>query len=246
MTFLLYSEDYYDEPDSDDIKYLTENGYEPIGDVVEGIEMKLYAMNSTSKEGICSYLKIKTNKLIDAQKIYALLEGPVKYDETLNSHEEYKEKYGDDVAWGSLMVNYTTHNVPTADVSSISPKNGEGVIFLADGKSSSYYYNMTNNTIVNGNKMLRKMEVEQFSDAGLESLVETLKFAIPAKIVDGEVQRVDDLDENIHVCCEIIDGCMWIGFETVNGSDINSYKDIVPSYLAIQVNGGLNIFQIIE
>ena len=246
MTFLLHSEDYYDEPDVDDIKYLTENGYEPISEAIEGIEIKLYTMNSTSKKGICSYLKIKTNKLIDAQKIYALLEGPVEYDETLKNHEEYKEKYGDDVAWGALMINYTTHNIPTTTVSAVSPRDGEGVFFLSDGQSSSYYYNMTGDIVINENKMLKKVEVEQLSEVGIESLSETLKYALPAQMVNGELQRMDNLNDNLQICCEIVDGCLWLGFETVDGSDIDDYKDALPYALVFMSNNKLHVFKIVK
>lgn len=57
ITLLMYSDDYYDCPTVDDIKYKTDNGYESLVDVIENAKVEVYPMNKGTNRGICTYAK---------------------------------------------------------------------------------------------------------------------------------------------------------------------------------------------
>lgn len=236
-TFLLYSDDYYDEPTVDDIKYLTNDGYEILESVVEDSEVTIYTMNSTVKEKVCTYVKIKTKKMLDEQKVYASIAGPTEYDAEISSKEDYIEKYGSDEGWRALMVCVTTYNVPTTTVSAFQPNQNEGVVHLVDEDSSSCYYKMSNEgSVIEGNSILRKVEVDPLSENGTNAFIDTINASYAAKVIDGEITVMENLDENIQIVCKVIGGEVWLGFELADGTNWSDYHGETPEMIIFSLN----------
>ena len=93
-TLLIYSEDFYDAPTVDDIRYETDTGSEELKKVVEGAEIVAYNVNNQPVNGICTYVKIKTPTIIDEKKIYVYLAGPASYNPDTLTMEAYQEVNG--------------------------------------------------------------------------------------------------------------------------------------------------------
>lgn len=234
-TLLLYSKDYYDVPGVEDIKYQTNEGYEILVDAIEGSSVVLYPMNEGAKSGIATYAKITTNNLIDVKKIYAVLEGPVEYDEEALTEEDYKSKHGKlDDGWKSLMVSISEKLPPRDEVVKMNARVGAGEIMLFHETYPEYFYScVTGEPTVEGSKIVNRMLVAAMtSDANIEMFVEHVsQYCEYVNFVDGEPTKVE-LNENLKTVCEIVENEVWFGFETADGSDIENYIDEVPDALA--------------
>ena len=247
-TLLIYSKDYYDEPSTDDIRYLTNNGYEGLTDVVENSSITIYTMNATSKTGVCTYVKIKTNEMLDEKKIYANVEGPVEYIEGVSKKEDFVKKYKSEDGWCGLMVSVSDFMVPTDEVGPIQPSREVGVITLSNDEETTrcYYQINSENATIKNNTIMKSMVVDELHENGLEEFVKILPSCYTANVVDGEVQVVQELNENIKIKCEVVDNVLWYGYETVNGDNISTYIDELPKYIIATAGNYLNMFQVTD
>lgn len=228
-TLLIYSDNFYGAPTIEDIKYKTDNGYENLIDVIEGSSVTIYDINNQPVNGICTYVKIKTHALVDTKKIYAYLSGPSEYNPETLTIDKYKEVHGSTDGWVEMLSSVTTKSAPSDDVARLQTDIYSGVIRLYDDNSSLFYYNSNNaNPIVDGNTRLTKIDVDKLKDSPEESLILDLKEnGTVAKIVDGKVEIVD-LDERLKITGKIVDGEVFLGFETVDGSDFGEYDGEIP------------------
>ena len=232
---LMYSDDYYDIPNENDILYKTENGYEALLDAIDDSSITLYTLNEQTKIGVCTYAKIKTNTLIDTKKVYAMIEGPVEYDENALTEDDYKDIHGNLDGWRAIMTSVSEKTPPSNIGNDLIHM---GVVNLFDNNAPQYFYSASNqDPVVDGNKMMASLVVEGLSETStLELFLEhATLYCETANIVDGVPESVE-LDENLKIIGELIDGVVWLGFETVDGTDIQDSWDLVPDALVYIYN----------
>lgn len=236
LTLVVYSEDYYDCLTEDDIKYVTNSGYVPLSSAVENTSVTVYPINRDAKKGVCSYVKIKSPRLLDTKKIYAYAEGPIAYQENVNTKEDYKNANGTLDGWRALYISVTTKSFNIDNTESLRSIY-EGVIRLSTDNNEQYYYeSRTPSPIINENKMLTKIYVDPLKKATLETFMDALiNNATFSVINDGVAEKVE-LDPRLKVIGEIVDGEVLIGFETVDGSSFEDYDGAVPD--AIRYESG--------
>jgi hypothetical protein len=231
ITLLLYSNDYYDAPSIDDVKYKTDDGYGSLMEAIEDSTIVVYQMNNELKAGICSYVKIKTNKLIDTKKIYVLLEGPEKYQENTLTKEEYLLANGSLDGWRSVLTSITESTPPYDEVTTLQTSLNNGGIRLYDDTKSQFYYESDGaNKIIDGSTMLTKVFVDPMKNSTLDMLGSALQMGGVANFVDGKVE-LTELNQRLKIAYKIVDNELWIGFETVDGSDINKYDGEIPDLI---------------
>lgn len=247
-TLLVYSKDFYDEPTKEDVLFLTKSGYEMITNVIDNTDVTIYNMNTSSKKGVCAYIKIKSDELIDEEKIYINIEGPVEYVEGITTRDEFVEKYKSDEGWCGLTVSVSDFMVPTDEIGPIQPSKEEGVVtIVGDEETTRCYYKINNNkTVFNNNTALRSMNVDELHENGLEELTNIFPTLYSANMKDGMMEVVENLNENIKIKVELIDGVFWYGYETVAGDNIANYVEELPEYIIATFGNYVNLFKVIN
>jgi hypothetical protein len=233
ITLLMHSEDYYDAPTSDDIKYQTDDGYASLTDAIEGSSISIYQTNAETKMGISTYAKIKTPKLIDVKKIHVLLEGPAEYDKDALTKEDYASKYGNTEGWRALLSCVSSKTPPIALAAQLQSTIDYGVVRMFDQNYSFFYYEKSEGeVVVDANKKVSKFTVDIMRDITLEPIATSIANATYCvKFIDGKAQKVE-LDKRLKIFSSIVNGELIVGFETVDGSDFSTYDGEIPDAIA--------------
>jgi hypothetical protein len=234
ITLFMYSKDYYACPTTEDIKYKTDDGYVPLTESVEGTEITMYHLNAESKKGVCAYAKIATPILIDTKKIYVNLAGPSEYNENTLTEEAYQASNGSLEGWRALLTNVSTNDVSSEVDKEIYSSKYYGILRLYDDYRSQYYCSsITPIPIVHNERMVTKIEIDPLTEnASMETLVEHVTKYGQFAMIDNDVVTTIELDERLNVVCEVIDGELWVGFETVDGSNIDTFDGEIPDAIA--------------
>jgi hypothetical protein len=241
ITLAMHSNDYYALIKNDDVKYLKDGKYEPLTEACVGSSVEVFNMNVT-QSGICAYAKISTNELIDIKKIYVKMSGPMKYDMDTLSKDAYVEKYGTTDGWCSKLATVSERSIPHIEMFAMQGGFETGVIRLHTAQSDMYYYESTKNPVTNENSIVTKFNITSLKDCDIETLVNIVaNQTVFANIVDGVVSEVK-LDQRLQVISHIVDGEAWIGFETIDGSDISAYDWEIPDAIVHTQNGKTSYF----
>ena len=230
VTLVVHSNDFYDEVKESELLYRTSDGYDTLSNVFKGSTIDVYVANQESKKGICSYIKIKTPKMIDKKSIYVSLEGPVTYEEGVTTEAAYLEKHGNVDGWAKLIASVSSKGVTFEETADKQIGINKGVIRIADEKRSLFYYDTTNSECkVDGNRAVARIEVTPIKNCTLEDFAQAI-------LVDGKCVVMEDgrgamvqLDDNLSIVSEIDDDAVLLGFETKDGSDIQAYLDSIPN-----------------
>jgi hypothetical protein len=234
ITLLMYSDDYYACPTTNDVKYKTGKEYQVLTNAIEGAEVTLYQVNTELKSGICTYAKIKTPALLDTKKLYVYLAGPIEYDENTLTEEAYKAQHGSLDGWRKLLTRVSKNSPPNEDVVSMQTSINSGVIRLCDEHYTQYYYSSQNpHPVVDGNRSMTKITIDPMKEEGtLENLATHLTQYGGVALIKNDIATTTELDARLRVVYEIIDNELWLGFETVDGSDISTYDGDIPNAIS--------------
>jgi hypothetical protein len=243
ITLAIYSADYYAEIDHEDIKYLDEGKYESLSNVWNGSSVEIFNLNTT-QSGICAYAKITTNELIDLKKIYVKMSGPAKYDAEALTKDDYVEKYGTTDGWCSKLASVSERSIPHRAMFAMQGGLAASTIRLYTEEADMYYYESTKEPVIDGNSIMTKFNVNILKECSIDTLVDVIAYQTTfANIVDG-VALETELDERLQIVAEIVDGEVWIGFETVDGSAMSTYNGEVPDAIVHKYNGKTSYFVI--
>jgi len=230
-TILVHSEDFFSCPLPSDVKYKTDDGYEPLTDIIPHIELDVYCVNKEAKKGVCAYIKIASQELLDLKKTYVFLEGPSQYIDGFETKEDYKDQK--DVSWVELLASISSKSSFFGDAARLQMSLTDGVIRLPDKNASQFYYSSTTHQPeIKGNKLLTRFTVEILNETSKEDLVAALIGDGKAvELVAGAPQDME-LDPRLRVCGEVIDDQVWLGFETIDGSPFDAYDGKIPDGIA--------------
>ena len=247
-SIIVYSEDFYDCPTSDDVKLLTENDYKPLSETIEQSEITVYTMNKNLYRGIYTHIKIKSPELLDTTKIYIDVEGPLGQQEKERTKDEYEKTNGSLDGWVGLMLQVSERNIPSiAGKHDLTDSLKYGTVEIINKNRDQFYYlsEMTE-SIVENNKILTKFFIDAVTESDVNEIPNNLIIdGKVANIIDSKVEIVE-LDERLTIYCEIIDGELWVGYETVDGSDFSAYDGNTPDAVVYNVAGVNNCFIIKE
>lgn len=234
---LTYTDDCYDVLTADDLKYSSNDGMIPLTDAFSDVTVDVINVNNYNKVGVCAYIRITSPKLIDMKKVHTLVEGPPEYDENIVTKEDYVSKNGSSDGWQSVLTNIVSTTPPYDEIEAIYTQEDTGVIRLYTNDRAQYWYEITDEArVMKGADFLTKYKVTPIKNSTLEDFTTNLLTnGVPINIVDGEIVETD-LDERITLACNIVDGYVWIGFSTVDGSDFKDYDGEVPYAIVYPTN----------
>lgn len=233
ISLLMYSEDYCADITVDNILYKVDGEYIPIHNAIEGVSVDLMDVADKSKTGICTYAMIKTPKLIDVKKIRVYIAGPSQYDAEAMSKDAYEAKYGSSDGWRALYTSISTKTPPHDAAAELQNTMDCGVIRLYDDTKSQFYYKaLSEEPTIEGGRMTMIFELCKMTEGtSTDNLIQHLvDFAVCYVNTDGELKDIA-LDENLKMVCEIVDGNLVLGFETVDGSDISLFEGEIPDVI---------------
>jgi hypothetical protein len=232
VSFVMYSKDYYANPTINHIKYHKDGKYERLIDVFPDAKIELFDVNTT-QNGICTYAKVKTSQLIDIKSVHVLLEGPAKYDSEALTKEAYVNKYGSTKGWIATMVRVSEKTANHSDLAELQTDFYRGVCRVSDFKSSQFYYESGNYApVIKDNKILSKVDVVPIKNCEISAMADAILYSTAFyNIVDG-VATEAKLDERLRVVSQEIDGELWVGFETIDGSNMSDYDGEIPDVIA--------------
>lgn len=240
MTLYAQSDTMYCELKEDNVIFYSDAGYNPLEETIQGSEVTVYNLNEDTHKGVNACIMIKTKNMIDSKKINISFDGPSEYDAECLDKTSYEAKHGKG-SWGSVMSKVSS----SAYSSSYIVQSQSGVQYgmfcpmNQDGLSLALYFDQRNVApVTEGDKHYVKLEVTSFSNRDIAAFREYFETRMEAKdkidLYEGKVE----LDKNIAMYAEYVDGAMLIGYRTVDGSDISSYVESFPEWLAVIYSGG--------
>lgn len=231
ITLLMHSNDYSARPTSEDVKYHTDDGYYPIEDSFDNAVVEVYQPELVTN-GTCAYAKIKTSQLIDTKKIHVQLSGPKEYQEGIQTKDDYVAINGSADGWCSVLTQISSMSTPNAEALKMQKPNVGGLLRLSDEKYSQYYYAPTEQTgIVDKDRIWSKFTIDALKNATLDNAkTHITQHGEPVNFENGIAKKVE-LDKRLKIVCDVVDGCLWVGVATVDGSDIAQYDGEIPDMI---------------
>lgn len=228
-SYIVHTSNFYDVLTVDDIKYSTTNGMQLFSEIYQDAKLNVINVNNLEKTGTCAFIYIESPILIDFKKMYVYVEGPKTYDESISSKEDYVAKNGSTDGWYSMYLTVSSAQYPSDKIESTYTKNGSGVAKLYDDGRSMFKYELTDDVnIITGNTMLTKYKVTSLRNASLEVFAEQIETSGVPAMIDGEEYVVEDVSEKLSVYCIVEGEYVWIGYQTVDGSDFTNYDGMIP------------------
>ena len=241
VSLYLYSETYYSILDESCVYYLNSNEYKPVIVVVDNASVTIINHNSDNK-GTSAFAIIKTNKMIDTKKIYVLMDGPVEYDATIKTKEDFKNKYGEmptKEQWVTTLASYSEQTPPikTKKVSSTDYKNGLVAFYEETNHYFSYKQNGT--LVVDNDKAYIQLDITRITSTN-DEMIKTLFGAQLASATvkdDGQIE-IKPTNATLETYCEIQDSKLFIGYKTKDSSNINKVISNIDRYIVFETTLG--------
>ena len=232
-SIVLHSDDFYDCPQANDVNISTDEGYQVLTDFVPGAEIVVYNLNESLHQGVYTYMKIKSPKLLDTKKIYVNLEGPVEYQNDIDTSEKYLEVNGSMDGWCNLLVQLSEYDKQASkNWGHMIDSNSYGVIELVNKDRDQFYYSyIDDNMIINNDKMLKKVFIDKLTNSDINQIVDQLiQDGQVANIVNGEIEIIN-IDDKLEIYSCVDNGELFVGFKTTDGSNFNEYNGEIPEVI---------------
>ena len=232
--FAVYSGDYYAHIENSDILYLNKNGeYELFRKAYPASDITIVNVNDSTHTGVGAYVQIRTNQLIDINKVFIQVEGPVEYSAHANSKTEYIRYGGKEEDWRAITTSISSKSIPYADIAALTTVPYEGLMNTVDGQviyvtDEEYESGQTEDSVYFQAKYMAFTEIN-FDTFTADNVISLL----PAYDNDGGIKEAErnTLDDNLELFCELGNMYVKIGYKTKDGSDISQYLDVVPKYV---------------
>lgn len=242
LTLFASSENMYCEINNEDVRFYSDAGYKTLEETINGSEVSIVNLNEDTKKGVAACIMIKTTNMIDTKKINISLDGPSEYDAECLDKTSYEAKHGKG-SWGSVMSKVSSQSYSSASITQVQSGVRYGMLCPVnqDGLSLALYFDQRGENkmpVADGSKYYVELDVVSFSNRDIASFKQYFEDLMYAKdkidLYEGNVE----LDKNVTTYAEYIDGKMRLGYQTVDGSDIASYIESFPEWLAVVYSGG--------
>ena len=224
VSFYLESKDYYDVINPEDVVWL-DNGYSPITEVYETAEIQTFERFPGATTGVASYILIKTDDLLDLNKIYVQTSGPEEKIEGVETKEDYIEKTGSEEGWNETTVAWTEKNILAEETDEMSMMYNHGFLHMEDENSSiAYFETKEDSVMIAEDRKTVDVRLTKLSENVFDAFEETMGMTTLG-FVDKETDRVDvhaNWVMNTEIIKEETEDGFTIGYKY---EDIESVKD---------------------
>ena len=242
-TLLVNSETFFAEPTLDDVEYLVGTEYKSIADAVPLANSNIYQTNDGNNPGVCTYIHLTTNELIDLNKVFVTVRGAEEKENIGLDRTTYKTKLGSLDGFVEIVAGVEEREIPLSHVLPLQTKIDENVIVLWDENESKFHFkNDPKALFLDTTAAYMMLEVDPLTNTDLSVLVDA--FNKEGKIgdyKDGKFLEWED-NETFAIFAEINEDKIAVGYHT---DDLAKY-DIIPTAISLVSNGHEYIVRLFE
>ena len=242
-TLLVNAETFFAELTLDDVEYLVGTEYKPIADAVTLTNSNIYQTNDGNNPGVCTYIHLTTNELIDLNKVFVTVCGAEEKENIGLDRTTYKSKLGSLDGFVEIVAGVEEREIPLSHVLPLQTKIDENVIVLWDENESKFHFkNDPKALCLDTTAAYMMLEVDPLTNTDLSVLIDALnKEGKIGDYKDGKFLEWED-NEDFQIYSEINDGYLCVGYT----ADSLMEYDVIPTAISLTSNGHEYIIRLFE